>query len=400
MSGRAALIRPLSPPKVLHLTSGHGIGDARVFQKECRSLMRAGYQTSLAIAHEHDDLIQGIKIVAVRGIHGRLKRIGLLPWRLYWAALKEEAEVYHFHDAELLPVGLLLKAQGKRVVYDAHEDLPRTFLAKDYLKKWARRPLMQIAEKFEMFAARRFDAIVAATPVIGDRFLRHNARTVVVNNFPIIEEIVPVRMLPWSERNDWAVYLGCLTRDRGAIELVEAVNLISPKLNARLKIAGLFNAPNLHSKLQSLPGWKQVDWLGYLSRAGVAHLLGHCRVGVVVLAAEQAFMDSQPVKLYEYMAAGLPVVASDFKRWRRVVDGCGLLVNPCSPREIASAIEYLLTHPDEAEEMGKRGRAAVERLYNWNTEEAKLLHLYEFLVGAPERPVSSRVAPRPLDQRM
>lgn len=385
MFNKKAINCESSPPRVLHLTSGHGIHDARVFQKECRSLKHAGYHTSLVIAHEHDDVIQGINVLAVRGVRGRLKRITLLPWRLYRAAVKENADVYHFHDAELLPVGLLLKAQGKRVVYDAHEDLPRTFLTKAYLKKWARRPMMQISERFETFAARRFDAIVAATPVIGDRFLRFNPATVVINNFPIIEEIVPTRMLPWHERRNWAVYLGALTHERGAVELVKAMSLLPSQLNVTLKIAGLFNAPTLRSELQSLPGWKQVDWLGYLSRADVAHLLRFCRVGVVVLGAEQAYMEAQPVKLYEYMAAGLPVVASNFKRWRQVVDGCGLLVNPGSPREIASAIEHLLTHPREAEEMGKRGRAAVERFYNWSTEEAKLLDLYSSLVGAPNR---------------
>lgn len=380
---KRALKQQPGPVRVLHLTSGHGVGDTRVFQKECKSLMRAGYHTSLLIAHEHDDLIDGVNILAVRGIRGRLRRISLLPWRLYRAALKRKADIYHFHDAELLPVGLLLKAQGKRVVYDAHEDLPRTFLAKGYLKKWARRPLMEIAETFETFAARQFDAIVAATPVIGDRFLRCNPHTVVINNFPIIEEIVPRSILPWNERCDWAVYLGSITEERGAVELIEAMSLVPSQLNATLKIAGHFNPPTLHAHLQSLPGWNRVDWVGYLNRAGVAHLLSCCRVGVVVLGAEQSFMEAQPVKLYEYMAAGLPVVASDFKRWRRVVDGCGLLVDPASPREIAAAIEYLLTHPEEAQEMGRRGRAAVERCYNWNSEETKLLRLYASLVGAP-----------------
>jgi glycosyltransferase involved in cell wall biosynthesis len=348
--------------------------------------MRAGYDTSLVLAYDGNAVINGIKVVGVPQIHGRVKRICILPWKVYWAALKEGADVYHFHDAELLPIGLLLKRQGKRVVYDAHEDLPRTFLAKEYLKKWTRRPLMKIAERFEMFAARRFDAIVAATPVIGNRFLSCNPQTVVVNNFPMLDEIVPGDMRPWSARQDWAVYLGSLTRDRGAVELVEAMSLMPADLRATLKIAGLFNAPTLHSELQSLPGWKRVDWLGYLSRAGVAQLLANCRVGIVVLGAEQAFMESQPVKLFEYMAAGLPVVASDFRRWRRVVDGCGLMVNPNSPSEIAFAIEYLLRHPLEAEEMGKKGRAAVERFYNWKTEESKLIRLYASLVGAPTLP--------------
>jgi len=77
------------------------------------------------------------------------------------------------------------------------------------------------------------------------------------------------------------------------------------------------------------------------------------------------------------------VVASDFPLWREVVNksGCGILVDPLDPRAIATAMAHLLHNPQKAEEMGQRGRRAVEELYNWESEKRKLLTLYEQLLS-------------------
>jgi glycosyltransferase involved in cell wall biosynthesis len=74
----------------------------------------------------------------------------------------------------------------------------------------------------------------------------------------------------------------------------------------------------------------------------------------------------------------VPVVATDFPLWRQIIEGCncGLLVDPPDGRNLGCAIEYLLTHPEEARQMGERGRAAVKDCYNWETEERQLLAFY------------------------
>ncbi len=124
-----------------------------------------------------------------------------------------------------------------------------------------------------------------------------------------------------------------------------------------------------------------MDFHGYAEEDSVLRLLGASRIGLAVLHPEPNYLKGHPTKLFEYMAAGIPVVASDFPLWRGIVEGagCGLLVDPLDVRSMASAIERLLRHPEEADAMGKRGREAVEKRYNWSIEEGKLLDFYHRL---------------------
>ncbi len=110
-----------------------------------------------------------------------------------------------------------------------------------------------------------------------------------------------------------------------------------------------------------------------------------CRLGLVTFLPAPNHTESQPNKLFEYMAAGLPVVASDFPLWRHIVESsqCGLLVDPSDPGKIAEAIEWILRHPQEAEAMGRRGAEAVRQTYNWGSEAKTLLDLYRQLLHQP-----------------
>ena len=118
-----------------------------------------------------------------------------------------------------------------------------------------------------------------------------------------------------------------------------------------------------------------------MSRGGVKELLNSARAGLVLLHPRINYVDALPIKLFEYMAVGIPVIASDFPLWRTIVDGanCGILVDPMKPEQIAKAIDWLLDNPREARKMGERGRRAVLERYNWSLEEKKLIELYDKL---------------------
>lgn len=365
--------------KVVHLTSVHIPFDTRIFYKECRSLVGAGYAVTLIAPYNWDEEQEGVRIRAVPKPKGRRERMTRSVWQAYRAALAEKADVYHFHDPELIPVGLLLKLRGRRVVYDVHEDLPKQILSKEWIPRPLRRLVAGMAWVAEKMASRAFDGIVAATPAIARRFSKH--RTVVVQNFPILNELVTPESVPYRNRPAKIVYVGGITAIRGIREMVQALSLLPESLNARLVLAGEFSPPSLEAEVHSMPGWKRVEFLGWQDRASVARLLGEARVGLVILHPRPNYLDAWPVKLFEYMSAGIPVIASDFLLWREIVEReqCGLLVDPLDPKAIAKAIQWILEHHDEAEAMGRRGQKAVFERYNWDTEAAKLIALYRRL---------------------
>lgn len=312
---------------------------------------------------------------------------------MYRAAKREGADVYHFHDPELIPVALLLRIQRKRVIYDAHEDLPNTVSYKTYIPAWLRTPLRIGVKVVEGFASRFMTGVVAATTPIADRFSQARNR-VVVRNYPLLEEFPPAVLESTATTGDYVAYVGArITEARGANEMVEAMGLLPPNLPLRLKMAGDLDPPTLAEKLSKLRGWSRTEWVGVLGRADVAQLLCRARAGLVLLHPEPNYLNSQPVKLFEYMAAGIPVIASDFPVWRNIIEsaGCGLLVDPTDSAAAARAIEYLWSHPAEASEMGRRGRVAVETKYNWDREAEHLLEFYGEIAGPAADMVSSQI---------
>jgi glycosyltransferase involved in cell wall biosynthesis len=315
---------------------------------------------------------------------------------MYRAAKEEDADVYHFHDPELIPVGLLLRANGRQVIYDVHEDLPKTILYKSYVPNWLKWPLQATVKLFEEGSARLMSGIIAATKPIAARFSKMGNVTV-VHNYPLPEEFATAENKSETDRGNYVAYVGArIASGRGALEMVQAIGLLPPSMNTQLKLAGAFDPPELPESLSAVPGWERTVHLGVLGRTEVAQMLQHARAGLVLLHPEPNYLNAQPVKLFEYMGAAIPVIASDFPVWRNIIESaeCGLLVDPLEPAAIAGAIEYLWNHPAEAAEMGRRGQAAVRARYNWSSEEQHLLRFYGGLAGSQPTVVSAGLGAR------
>lgn len=358
--------------KVCILTSVHPPFDTRIFHKEAKSMVRAGYDVTLIAQHDKEEIVDGIRIVPLPTPKNRLQRMTRTVWLAYRKALKINADIYHFHDPELMPVGLLLKRHGKRVIYDVHEDVPRQNLSKPYIPSLLRKPISLMIGVLEAFFARRFDGVVTATPFINRRFLKLGANAVNVNNFPLASELYTAEN-QWKNKENAVCYIGGIAGIRGAFEMVEAIG----KTKYRLLLAGDFE-PGLEGQLKRLPGWRNVDALGFLDRNGVRATAARSMAGLVLFHPEPNHIDAQPNKMFEYMSAGISVIASNFPLWCEIVEGagCGLLVNPLKPKEIADAIAYLLENPEKAELMGQQGRKAVEERYNFTDDFMKLTKLY------------------------
>jgi glycosyltransferase involved in cell wall biosynthesis len=369
------------PPRVVHLTSAHSIDDVRIFHKECRALARAGFDLVLVGPGKGKTKIEDVSIRVVPVTGGRLRRMTITVWDLFVGALVSRATVCHFHDPELIPAGFLLKLLGRRVIYDVHEDCPRDILTKDWIPAIIKRPLAVAMSAVERAAGWAFDAIVAATPTIADRFPA--GKTITVRNVPILEEFSETSEAEYAGRPFQVCYVGLLGRWRGLFDMIEAAGRVGNGATQCLLLAGRFAGAVEEAECRNAPAWRNVTYLGWLDRPRLARLLGRVRAGLVVLHPKASLVDAYPTKMFEYMAAGLPVVAADFPLYREILDDgrCGILVPPADPAALARAIEWIFGQPGDAQAMGQRGRRRVEALYTWTAEREKLLRLYRRLAG-------------------
>lgn len=371
--------------RVAHICIIHRPLDTRVFCKECRTLAAAGHDVHLLAPEPPSACMDGVRFHPLTRARPNAWSVLKSAAGACRKAASLGADVYHIHEPALIPAGVVLKLAGSKVVYDVHEDAPQQARLVGMNKG---RPLWGwfaslVWSSFEVLAKWFLDAFVCATPAIARKFAP--AKTVVVYNYPMVEDFPQAQRrggpAPYADRANHVLYAGGISATRGIREMVEAVDLLPESLRARLILLGRFAPPELEEQVRQLPGWRKVDFRGWQSREDLLRAFTQARVGLVLFHPAPNHREALPNKLFETMAAGIPVVASDFPLWRRLVEssGCGLVVDPLDASAVARAIQYLLEHPKEAEAMGRRGQEAVSTRYNWAGEAEKLLALYRSL---------------------
>jgi glycosyltransferase involved in cell wall biosynthesis len=368
---------------IIHFTTVHPRDDSRIRSKELASLARAfDGQVALYVQDGLGDDIDprhGYPVVDTGPRLGRLPRMLVGGWRMFRAVLKARPRIAHFHDPELLPWALLLQFAGIKVVYDVHEDVPRQVRHNPSLSPLAQRVLPPFVSLAEWIGGLLISGFVVPTKTIFDRFPA--GRTVLVRNFPLLEELHTPASTPMRDRPLEFSYVGLISEVRNIYAMVETVRRVSPP--AQLRLAGKFAIAETEARARTMPDWPEVRFEGWKSRQGIADLLADGRAGLVLLKPVEHEMVSLPIKLFEYMAAGLPVISSDFPVWREIVESanCGLMVDPLDLDAIVAAMQWILDNPDEAEALGCRGRQAVEDQYNWEPEGAALVAFYRDQLG-------------------
>ena len=368
----------MKPIKICHFTSVHSSDDARVFHKMCVSASKAGYDTYL-VAPGKSFISKGIKVIGVgERPESRVRRMLSFARNVYAKARELDADIYHFHDPELLFYGLKLKRLGKRVIYDCHEDYTRTILDSQWMPAFLRGIAARIYAFVEKRVCSKLDAVICVNPHLQARFLKYGANTLIITNYPIIDDDTE-----YSEE-----YAGnrvlCFAGGIAPKWLHENVISILRDCDAQYLLAGVPSEEYLE-KLKSLDGWQNVIYKGLLPHEEVPALLRESAVGMALhdyTASMQGNVGTIGVtKLFEYMLSALPVICTDFTSWKEIIEPeqCGICVNPTNLSEIASAVRYILADPERAARMGQNGRRAVLEKYNWQTQEVKLLRLYRAL---------------------
>ncbi|MBN1661418.1 MAG: glycosyltransferase family 4 protein [Anaerolineae bacterium] len=373
-------------PHVVHLTTVHRPFDTRIYTKECRTLADHGYRVSLIAPHTEREVCDGIEIIPVPRFESRLRRTTLGVWALYRLARQLDADLYHFHDPELLPVGLLLKRTTRAaVIYDAHEDFPRQVKGREWVPRYLKPILAWSIEKIEGAVANRIDAVVTVTEEILNRF--SGARTCLVKNYPLLSMMDTTHHDQRTyEGNHRLIYTGGMTNHRGVVQIVEALPYVRTP-GVQLILLGKAIDREAEEAVRASPGFAFVDYRGLVP---YDELYGHLHSAAIGLICSQPIYGydlAQPIKLFEYMSAGLPVIASHFELWKEIVTGndCGITIDPTSPQQIAGAVDRLLTNPELRKKMGENARRVVREKYNWEVESLKLLDLYDDLLGRQAR---------------
>ena len=363
------------PIRVCHVTSMHKAFDGRIFRKQCVSLSKK-YEVCLIQANTPDQERDGIKVFGVSIPSGRTKKM-LTRRPVLEKALWVDADIYHIHDPELLSLIPKLKKKGKKVIFDSHENFPGVIMIKEYLPLFLRKAISGLYERYEKRNLKYCDAIISVTPDIVKRLSRINPHSYLVTNYPIYKELPDNRK--WGKS---VCFAGGLTKEWMHHSIIACLL----DTDAKYRIAGFSAYPNYDNALKAMPGWERVEFLGRIKHEEVNAFLQESSAGMALYTYDDANVNYKEgtlgnQKIFEYMMAGIPVITSHLRLWEEIVksNDCGLCVEPSEPATISDAINYLLSHPEEARRMGDNATKAVREKYNWSTQEETLFQAYEYV---------------------
>ena len=368
--------------KICHISTVHSENDNRIFYKQCRSISKAGYDVSLIISSDRRKTVDGVNIVPLAKGNGRIDRLLHNRNEAYKKALEVDADLYHFHDPELIPIGSKLVKRGKKVIYDVHEDVPKQILSKSYLgPNWFRSLISIIFNKYEKSRCKNFSAVVAILDELKDEFEKCNKNVISVKNYAIkdmIDKSSPIEEK--SNRDEFIIiYIGAITKIRGIKEMIRSTEVFNGKV--KLWLIGSWESEELRKECEILDGYKNTKYFGQMEARDLYKYVKAADVGMSVLHPTPNYKQSIPTKVIEYMACEIPIILSDFQYWTELFGDVGTYVDPLDINRISRAIEDFINNRDEAKHIGHKNRERFMKHFCWDTEEEKLLELYEKILS-------------------
>lgn len=357
--------------RICHMTSVHKRYDGRIFQRECTSLVQMGYEVHLIVSDNLPNEERNGVYISSTGLkaRNRFDRMVRASKKVYEKAIEIDADIYHFHDPELLPYAMKLKNKGKKVIFDSHEDTVEQINDKDYLV--IPHLISKLFARYQSIIVRHMDAVIIVSPNFRERFEKDTSNIYMITNYPDLKPL-PVRDLIKKQI--------CFTGGCSEMWCHERIAEAVSKLDCEYIMAGPAEEDYIASVIKK--GRGHARYIGIVSPSEALKIQSESLLGVMVNDSTQLMRNGGTMgntKMFEYMMNGLPILCSDVKLWRGIVEkyDCGVCVDPLDTESICKGIKYILENSERAQQMGINGRRAVEEEYNWESQKEELRHAYE-----------------------
>jgi glycosyltransferase involved in cell wall biosynthesis len=305
--------------------------------------------------------------------------------RLFYShAIAIDADAYQLHSPELLPLGVKLKRHGKVVVYDAHEDMPNHILEKEWLPPWSRHLVSRAFASYMNRVLKRFDEVISPHSHVARSLQERLGKGILVANFPLVKQRQDSSEKEYVARKNLFCYSGTVYSFSNQVTIAAALSELE---DAHYQIAGYIDDEQ-HETLEHSAAGGRISYLGRLSQVELAKFYNRSIAGIVVLDYRLNLgnrLGSYAVnKIFEYMEAGLPIICTDYDLWKDIVDRykCGICVKPGDVAGLRHAMRTIMADKKAAFQMGINGRHAVEKEFNWTSEEAKYCRMFSDLLKA------------------
>ena len=369
---------------VCHVTSAHSRYDGRIFLKQCSSLAKNNYKVTLLCCDTLDDEVKNkVNIVSINKQFSSLRdRIFNSKRMLKKMCLEINADIYQFHDPDLLSLALYMKRKKKVVIFDSHEDYPSLFLERQNIPFFLRKFLSSIYLLYEKHIFKKIDGVICVADYQLDRIKKINSNAVIITNYPIIDNDFKKNK---SVKNTLC-FAGGVRADWNHDTVIKAIEDID---DVKYMVAGSYKESYLET-LKSYNGFEKVEFLGKLDKKGVKDLYSNSNVGIALCSYRPNTCYRKGslgnTKIFEYMMYELPVIFTDFEVFKEILkEGIyGIAVNPYDSKEVEAALRYLLDNPKIAMEMGAIGRKLVVEKYNWEAQAKILIKFYNDVVKSNE----------------
>ncbi|CDF57738.1 glycosyltransferase family 4 protein [Thermobrachium celere] len=366
--------------KICMLTSGHDIFDNRIYYKEILSLKKQFNEIYLVAPGEKDFVTEdGIIVKCFPKRKNWIDRFEPMN-RMFKIAKEINADIYHAHEPDSFQVAVKLKKElGCKIIYDSHEYHPEGF-AEHF--KFGRSIIKKVIYLYEKHLGKQADAIISVNELLINKFKRYNNNVVMLPNYPVLNEI---KIEKEYEKKPMFVYIGGLREDRGILKILEAIELIKDE-DYKYLFIGPFETFDFEQKCKKFAKDRlrnvDIKFTGKIPHMQVFDYLKKAYAGFVLLQPTNwRYVNSEPIKIFEYMATKTAVISSNFPMFEKIIKNpdAGISVDPTNTQTIADAIKYLASNHGKAKELGENGYKKVLELYNWSVCEDRLLKLYNEL---------------------